>query len=171
MKKNLRFLTFYILLLTLVFLSIKVCFADDTVPLDVDNLKKYDFDTPKANTRIASPIKNVLTLFVYLFIFLIISYLAYLATKWIGKQQGYLNNKSKYMEVIDCLSLGKESRIYIVKTPQDLYMIGVSANCINILKKLGEEESNIINQLELSLDYTKDDFSSKLEDFIKKIKK
>lgn len=171
MKGNLQYTIFYILLFFLVFLSVKVCFADNNVPLDVDNLKKYNFNAPETNTTTTFSAKNILTFFVYLFIFLIISFLAYLATKWISKQQGQFNNRSKYMEVLDCLPLGKDSKIYIIQTPQDLYMVGVSAGCVNILKKLGEEESNIIKQLELSLDFPKDNFSSKLEEFIKKIKK
>lgn len=170
MKRGLKSSAFIFILLMLILANIGICFAD-TESLDVNDMKKYDFNTPQNNTKISSPAKNILTFFVYLFIFIIVSYLAYLATKWIAKQQVHVNNKSKYMEVIDCLPLSKDNRIYIVKAPQGLLMIGVSVNGVNILEELGEDESRIINELEISMDLQKDDFSSKIEEFIKKIKK
>lgn len=171
MTKGFRSLIFIFILLTLILTNIGICFAD-TESLDVNDIKKYNFDTPQnKNTKVSSPAKNILTFFVYLFIFIIVSYLAYLATKWIAKQQVHINNKSKYMEVIDCLPLSKDNRIYIIKAPQGLLMIGVSVNGVNILEELGEDESRIINELEFNMELQRDDFSSTVEEFIKKIKK
>lgn len=171
MEKSLKNSVFIFILLTLILINMGICFAD-TESLDMNNIEKYNFDTPQNKSdQVSSPAKNILTFFVYLLIFLIVSYLAYLATKWIAKQQVHINNKSKYMEVIDCLPLSKDNRIYIVKAPQGLIMIGVSVNSINILEELGEDESRIINELEFNIELQQDDFSSKIEEFIKKIKK
>ena len=63
-------------------------------PIDVDNLKNYDFDVIDDNTNhtTSAPL-SFLTFVVYFIFFVLIAGLAYLTTRWIGKQQKKIRAK------------------------------------------------------------------------------
>lgn len=114
---------------------------------NVDNLKTYNFDTQKQQQNY-TPAKSAMTFFVYFLLFVIISLLAFLTTRWIARFQINTRPKSKYMEVIDMLPLGSNKGIYIIKTPQGLMLMGVSEKNFFMISRLNDEEAVLINEVE-----------------------
>lgn len=166
MKKIFKLLLIFLLLMT----CFDFCFADQP---DVKNLKKYDFKTPDKNTLSTSaPTFDFVTMMVYIFIFIMISVLAYFFTKGLAKFQVDSIMKSKYMRVIDRLPLNKDSGLFIVKAPSGYFFIGVSSKGISLLEKLNSEETRLINEVEqsMNIERTNKSFPQKLEQFLKKYK-
>lgn len=160
---------FIILTIFFVFFTETQTFAS---PIDIDNIKKYDFDAPGDLPNQNSPVsKSVTTFLIYLLSFIFISILAYFTTRWIGKHQMKLSIKSKYMEVIDSLSLGGEKRLYIVKSPQGLLILGATKEGIHLLERIGSEEAELIRQAESN--HEGDDnkgFAVYLNNYLNKVK-
>ncbi|WP_162991143.1 flagellar biosynthetic protein FliO [Biomaibacter acetigenes] len=141
-------------------------------PPDVNNLKTYNFDTPKnQDAQNYSPAKSVVTFFIYFLLFLVISLLAFLTTRWIARFQINAQPKSKYMEVIDVLPLGSNKGIYIVKTPQGLMMVGVSEKNFFMISKLNSDETELINEVESNTSLMNKNFSTQLEYFLRHLKR
>lgn len=142
-----------------------------TGPANVDNLKKYDFDThddPPGGK--SSVFKYITTFFLYLIVFVTIALLAYFTTRWVGKHQSKLTLKSKYMKVIDSLPLDNDRGIYILKAPQGFLLLGVTKEGIYLLEKLGDEEAELIQEAETNyVDYDKG-FSINLGYYLNKFK-
>ncbi|HHW02853.1 MAG TPA: flagellar biosynthetic protein FliO [Thermoanaerobacterales bacterium] len=139
---------------------------------DVNNLKTYNFDTPnKQDAQNNYPAKSVFTFFIYFILFLVISLLAFLTTKWIARFQMNAQPKSKYMEVIDVLPLGNNKGIYIIKTPKGLMMVGVSEKNLSIISKLDSDEAELINEVESNTGFMNKNFSNQLEYFLTRLKR
>ncbi|WP_422445803.1 flagellar biosynthetic protein FliO [Thermoanaerobacterium sp. DL9XJH110] len=141
-------------------------------PMDVNNLKNYNFENlQRPQIQNYSIIDGALTLFVYLLFFILICLLAYVTTRWLAKHQGHLRLKSKYMEVIDHLPLGNNRMIYIIKAPQGLLMVGASEKGLCILDKLGEKETELINDVEADFKLMNaGDFAGHLDGILKKVR-
>jgi len=155
------------ILFVLFYYSIAVAYTPDLNKLD-----DYNFENPDDNTRQASSvIKSAFTFILYFILFLIISFLAYFTTKWLARYQQKLRYKSKYMEVLDHLSLGNGKDIYIINTPQGMLIIGTGEKGIRVLLELGEREANIIKEAEENFTIGSNGFSNQLESYLNKIKK
>lgn len=138
---------------------------------NVGNLDKYNFDTPKGqDIQNYSISKSVFTFFTYLFLFIVISILAFYTTRWIAKFQGYSQPKSKYMEVIDFLPLGSNRGIYIVKTPEGLMMMGVSEKKLFMISKLDSDKTELINEVESNSTILNKTFSNQLDTFLRRFR-
>lgn len=160
----------YVFILMLAFIIAAqscICLAEP----NIDNLNKYQFDGPddKAKAGFAPKI-NLLAFFAYLLIFIMISVMAFLTTRWIATKHVHSNVKSKYMEIIDRLPLGNDQGIYIVKTPQGLFMLGVSQKDMCIFEKLDDDIAELIFEAEANEVFINKSFSDQLDRFIKKIK-
>ena len=160
----------YIIMLTIffVFFTETQAFANT---VNVDNIKSYNFDdskdSSKQNTQVST---SAMTFLIYLVFFIIISMLAYLTTRWIGKHKMKMTIKSKYMEIIDSLSLGSEKGLYIVKSPQGLLLLGVTKEGVYLLEKLGAEEAELIRQAEANHESYDKSFTVYLNNYLNKIK-
>ncbi len=140
-------------------------------PVDIDNLKEYDFNSPEGVLNQNSPApRSAMTFLIYLLLFIAISVLAYLTTRWIGKHQMKRTVKSKYMEIVDSLSLGGEKGLYIVKSPQGFLILGVTKECVYLLEKLGAEEAELIRQAEANHESYDKGFAVYLSQYLNKIK-
>lgn len=158
--------------LIIVFIALLV-FADGCAfanpnPTKVENLKNYDFDS--TGNQDISATKSVFTLFLYLLLFVGISVLAYFTTKWIAKTQRKAQIKSKYMEVIDSLPLGADRGIYLIRAPQGILMIGVTAKGITTMGKLSDEETELIYEAEISSPDFNKSFAGHLNQFLHNMK-
>ncbi|MGI6484892.1 MAG: flagellar biosynthetic protein FliO [Thermoanaerobacterales bacterium] len=138
-------------------------------PLDVESIKEYEFDKPIGKVPDESNSINSITLVVYLLIFVAICIIAYFTTKYLSLYRKNFNIKSKYMEVIDNLSLGNDKNIYIVRSPQGLIMIGASSKGICILDKLDPSQAELINEAESQFSST-NKFAGHLESIMKRLK-
>ncbi|WP_213974874.1 FliO/MopB family protein [Tepidanaerobacter acetatoxydans] len=140
-------------------------------PINIDNIKNYDIDTPEDIIyQSPSTITNVMTFLVYLIFFIAISLLAYFTVRWIGKHQMRLIIKSKYMEVVDSLSLGGEKGIYIVNTPQGMLILGVTKESVDLLGKIGHEEAELIRAAEANQESHDRAFAVHLNNYFNKLK-
>jgi flagellar biogenesis protein FliO len=158
-----------LILILCLFMCLGRCYAD---PLDIKDLNNYNFeDMNNIPNQTFSSTKSVISFFVYLLLLILISVLAFFTTKWLAKYQTKLHIKSKYMEVVDRLLLGNNRGIYIIKTPKGMFLVGVCDNGINIIHELGNEETELINEAELSTTFQGGNFSEQLEHYLKKIKK
>jgi len=162
---------FIVILLTILFFLLYCSTAVAYLP-DVDKLDDYDFDNTDNNIRQASStVISAFTIILYFVLFLVISFLAYFTTKWLARHQMKSHFKSKYMEVIDHLSLGNGKDIYISNTPQGMLIIGTGEKGMKVLLKIGEREANIIKEAEENFTMGGKNFSNQLENYLNKIKK
>ena len=165
MKRN-------ILLMIILFILISILTAGTLVlanPIDVDNLKNYDFDVIDDNTNhtTSAPL-SFLTFVVYFIFFVLIAGLAYLTTRWIGKQQKKIRAKSKYMELIDSLQLSGDNALHIVKSPDGVLLLGTGKEGIFLLCKLDDEGAELIIQAEKN--QIEENFSAQLNNYLSNIK-
>lgn len=68
-----------------------------------------------------------------------IIYLSYLASKYLGRGIAK-SSSSRYMRLIDQITLGQERYIAIVQVSGKYLLVGITAGQINILSKLSGEE-------------------------------
>ncbi len=71
---------------------------------------------------------------------IIILYLAYLSSKYLGKVSGRFT-KSPNMTIIEQISLGPDKKIAMIQILDSYYLLGFSQNGITILDKLGDIDS------------------------------
>lgn len=138
---------------------------------NVENLDDYNFDLNNDTDLTFSTFKSVMTFLVYFLLFVIISFLAFLTTKWLSSFQIKSHFKSKYMQVIDRLPLGNNKELYIVKTPQGMFIIGTCEKGMQILQKLDDKEAELITYAEENFNMPEKNFSNQLEYYLKKIRK
>lgn len=68
-----------------------------------------------------------------------IIYLSYLASKYLGRGIAK-SSSSRYMRLIDQITLGQERYIAIVQVSGKHLLVGITAGQINILSELSDEE-------------------------------
>lgn len=68
-----------------------------------------------------------------------IIYLSYLASKYLGRGIAK-SSSSRYMRLIDQITLGQERYIAIVQVSGKYLLVGITAGQINILSELSDEE-------------------------------
>lgn len=170
MKRRGINLTIFLLAIMILFLQCLAFMQSiNAEPMDLEGIKKYDFDEPIEQTTVGSTAKSAFTLVVYLSIFIAVCVLALFTTRWLAKYRKNFNLKSKYMEVIDNLPLGNDKGIYIIRAPQGLLMIGVSSKGVYILDRLDSSQADLINEAESRFIST-NKFAGHLESIMKKIK-
>lgn len=70
---------------------------------------------------------------------ILIIYLSYLASRYIGKGMGKLQN-SRYMRLIDQITVGQDRHIAVLQVGDRYLLVGITAGQINILSEIQEEE-------------------------------
>ena len=68
-----------------------------------------------------------------------IIYLSYLASKYIGKGLGRTGS-SRYMRLIDQITLGQDRHIAIVQVSGKYLLLGITGSRINVLSEIQDEE-------------------------------
>jgi len=83
-------------------------------------------------------IATIAKLFFYLLSFVVVIILAFYGTKFLANKTSHII-KSKYIEIIDFISLSNNFKIYILKAFGAIYLVSISNNHIEILDKLSAE--------------------------------
>lgn len=100
--------------------------------------------------------KGMLTAIGTLIIVVAILYLAYVATKYIGKGVG-LKTRSGCMQIKDQLILGKDRSAAIVQIGTRFFLIGIAGTQISFLSELDEDDlvplAPIDNKEKTSIDF------------------
>lgn len=68
-----------------------------------------------------------------------IIYLSYLASRYLGRGIAKISS-SRYMRLIDQITLGQERYIAIVQVSGKYLLVGITAGQVNILSELSDEE-------------------------------
>lgn len=71
---------------------------------------------------------------------ILILYLAYISTKFIGKRYAVKSGGSKKIKVLDSVSVGKEGSIMIVKAGGKVFLVGAASGGINLISELESGE-------------------------------
>jgi len=169
MKKDRIHIIFLLILLSILlsnFISVEYVYAES---IDIKNLDNYDFDINDniTNSTTSTPL-SILTFIVYFVCFVVIATLAYLTTRWIGKQQKKIRLKSKYMEIVDNLQLGGENGLYIVRSPAGFLLLGTGKESVFLIEKLNDEEAELIIQAEEN--QIVESFSAQFNNYLNKFK-
>ena len=70
---------------------------------------------------------------------IVIIYVSYIASKYIGKGLTK-NSSSRYMRIIDQITLGQDRHIAIIQVSGKYLLVGVTAGQIHVLSELQDEE-------------------------------
>ena len=76
--------------------------------------------------------------FLAIVIFIVILYLAYLATKFMARSR--MPKKGSNFELTDTMSLGQHSHIQIVRAGKKYFLLGISKDKISLLAELRPED-------------------------------
>ena len=77
----------------------------------------------------------------------LILYLSYVASKYVGKSAN-INQKSRYMRVIDKIVVGQDRYIAIVQIGIKYFLVGIASGQVNILSEVQEDDLVQINPTE-----------------------
>jgi len=88
-------------------------------------------------------LEGVATAIGTLFIIVIILYLAYVCTKYIGKSARLrqFGGSSRHIAVIDQMILGQDSSVAIVKVQDRVLLLGITSDQISLLTELEDDGS------------------------------
>ncbi len=86
-----------------------------------------------------SPAKLILKLVLSIIVFILILIFAFYGTKFFAKKSKKFL-RSKYMEIIDTISLGNNVKIIIAKILDQVYILSVTNNNVNIIDKFKDTE-------------------------------
>ncbi|NLI58995.1 MAG: flagellar biosynthetic protein FliO [Clostridium sp.] len=101
----------------------------------------------------------------FVLVFGSILFLAYVTTKYIGKRTGRVM-KGKYVTVIETVSLGFDSKLYLVKVADEFILISSSGKNVQMLKTIEiNEEKEDINENSSNIVNFKDFFQKCLNNF------
>ncbi len=84
-------------------------------------------------------LKLFIKMILYLLIFIAVIVLCFYGTKLVGKRSKSFF-KSKYMEIIDTVSLGTNIKLIIMKVNDKIYIMGVGNNGFTLIDKINEDE-------------------------------
>ncbi len=73
------------------------------------------------------------------FVAVIIIYLSYLCSKYIGKGANG-NRRSRYMRVIDQIPVGQDRHLAVVQIGIKYFLVGIASGQVNVLSELQEED-------------------------------
>lgn len=91
-------------------------------------------------------VKLVLNALIGLAVFCGILYLAYVSTKYIGKRYSLSGKGNGNLKILDSISLGKDSRLCIVKAGQKYLLLGITQHNISLVSELAEEELELYRE-------------------------
>ena len=74
-----------------------------------------------------------------LIVVVLIIYGSYIASKYIGKGLSR-NSSSRYMRLIDQITMGQDRHIAIVQVGNKFFLVGITAGQISVLSELQDEE-------------------------------
>ncbi|KMZ54319.1 flagellar biosynthetic protein FliO [Dorea sp. D27] len=74
-----------------------------------------------------------------LLIVVLILYLAYVCSKYIGRA-GRIKGTSRYIRMADQITIGQDRTIAVIQTGTGYLLLGITASHITVLKELGAEE-------------------------------
>lgn len=83
--------------------------------------------------------KGILTAIGTLIIVVLILYLAYITTKYIGRGMG-LKTGSRCMKIRDQIAMGRERSAAIVQIGTRFFLVGITASQVSLLSELDEED-------------------------------
>lgn len=90
-------------------------------------------------------LKLFIKMILYLLIFIAVIVLCFYGTKLVGKRSKSFF-KSKYMEIIDTVSLGTNIKLIIMKVNDKIYIMGVGNNGFTLIDKINEDEFPIYEE-------------------------
>lgn len=70
---------------------------------------------------------------------ILILYLAFVCTRYIGKTSK-IKGSSRYIRLVDQIAVGQDRTIAVIKTGDSYLLLGITPSGITVLKELGEEE-------------------------------
>ena len=108
---------------------------------------------------------GIITLVVALIAVGVVLYLCYLFSRHLASGAAKIN-KSKYINIVDRVILGQDKMILIALIGEKYYLIGSSAQSIQILKELDEEAAAEISYSERNIN--NGDFKSLLKGMLPK---
>lgn len=148
----------------------KVLADNGKVPsIDIKNLQNYNFEQSGRENRTSFYEKSFLSFAIYVGSVALVCALAILALRWMARYAKPSGWKSKYMEVLDVLYFDSKNRIYIVKSPAGVKLLGISDKGIDMIGELDEKTAELIEEAEKSGNLTRN-FGMQLEYFLKKFK-
>lgn len=153
------------------FIGISKGLADngEVQPIDIKNLKNYNFEYPGRENQTNFYEKGFVGFAIYVGSVALVSALAILALRWMARYARPQGWKSKYMEVVDVLYFDSKNRIYIVKSPAGVKLLGVSDKGIDMIGELDEKTAELIEEAEKSGNPNRN-FGVQLEYFLSKFK-
>ncbi|MDN5330934.1 MAG: hypothetical protein PWP45_159 [Tepidanaerobacteraceae bacterium] len=159
-----------VIMILIMFLTSKVLADNGEVPsIDIKELKNYNFEQSGRENRTNFYEKSFIGFTVYLGSIVLVCVLAVLVLRWMARYAKPSGWKSKYMEVLDVLYLDSKNRIYIVKSPAGVKLLGVSDKGIGVIGELDEKMVELIEEAEKSGNVSRN-FGMQLEYFLKKFK-
>lgn len=84
-------------------------------------------------------IRGVGTAVVTLLLVVLIIYLSYICSKFIGKGYG-VRKRSGFMKLIDQMAVGQDKSIAVIQAGVHYYLIGIASSGITVLAELTEED-------------------------------
>lgn len=87
-----------------------------------------------------SLISNIGTVLMVILVFILILYMAYFATKKLGKRLSFKGVGNKNIKIIESISVGQNKAIMIIQSAGKTMLIGITQNGINLISELDEEK-------------------------------
>ena len=107
--------------------------------------------------------ETIISLLTIVFTLVCVGFLAYVMTKFVGKKSmGVV--KSKYMKIIDTLSMGFDRTIYLVKVGEQYVLMYSSTKGFEFICNIDKDK---INENNINSNYSENKSFSKYFDFFK----
>ncbi len=90
-----------------------------------------------------SLIGNIGTVIVAILIFILILYLAYFATKKMGKRLSIRGVGNKNIKIIDSISVGQNNAIMIIQSANKTLLVGITQNEISLISELDSDKLDL----------------------------
>lgn len=87
-----------------------------------------------------SLISNIGTVLMVILVFILILYLAYFATKKLGKRLSFKGVGNKNIKIIESISVGQNKAIMIIQSAGKTMLIGITQNGISLISELDDEK-------------------------------
>lgn len=93
-----------------------------------------------------SLIGNIGSVVMALLVFILILYLAYFATKKMGKRLSIRDTGNKNIKIIDSISVGQNKAIMIIETAGKTLLLGITQNEISLISELDKTQLVLTEQ-------------------------
>lgn len=88
-------------------------------------------------------LQSVITAIGTLVIIVVILFLTYICTKYIGNRMslgGYTRQNARYISIIDRVMVGQESSVALVRVSGRVFLLGITGDNVNMLTELEQDE-------------------------------